>query len=484
MDSRDGRVLLMGAGGQAEIGGVGFSEARLGAMSSQSGGEEPTPVTASFFPVAVDSLDTQELELDLYLLHEGQRPVLYRSVGSTYSMADCRKLAEQGIQHLYVPTGQHRVFQRVMTERLVRAYEDPELGRAERCRIVRESCGKMIEDLMSFPHVEGIAETIGTMAARFSAWCVEDPDKFGYLLDMSEHDFYTTTHMVNVGVGCGLLCAELLGGDESCMRDVMQGGLIHDVGKRGVPADILNKEGKLTDEEWVMIRNHPTMGAELISRQEGITPVAIEMTRDHHERMDGRGYPAGLKAAQIGRFARLCAVVDVYDAMTSARPYRGAIPPCKVLESMREEAGTVLDAEMFRAWESVVKRLIQRDPERCVKDAAGIEVPKLRMLIPSSPKQAGVRQDVRVDAGEPADRACDLAVVLEWSGGQVGGRVTAILSTGGLRLVLGGSAPATERVRLSIEGREPVAALIRHRRYGPAGEPMIECELVRARKAG
>lgn len=474
----------MALGGQAEISMVGSSEVRLGASSPQPGGEEPTPATASFFPVAVDSLDAQELELDLYLLHDGQRPVLYRSIGSAYSMADCRKLAEQGIQHLYVPTVQHRVFQRVMTERLVRAYEDPELGRAERCRIVRDSCGKMIEDLMSFPHVEGIAETIGAMAGRFSAWCVEDPDKFGYLLDMSEHDFYTTTHMVNVGVGCGLLCAELLGGDESCMRDVMQGGLVHDVGKRGVPADILNKEGKLTDDEWVMIRNHPTMGVELLARQEGITPVAIEMTRDHHERMDGRGYPAGLKAAQIGRFARLCAVVDVYDAMTSARPYRGAIPPGKVLESMREEAGTVLDAEMFRAWESVVKRLIQRDPERCVKDAAGIEAPKLRMLIPSSPKQAVVRQEARAGSDDAADRVCDLPAVLRWTGGEIGARLTAVLAGGGLRLELDGMAPLTERVLLSIDGRDPVAAIIRQRRYGPSGEALIECELVRTRRAG
>lgn len=438
---------------------------------------------AAFFPVAVDSLDAHELELDLYLMHEGRQPVLYRSIGSAYSMADCVKLAERGVQQLYVPIAQHRVFQRVTVRRLVAAWEDPQLHRDERVRVVRACCGKMIEDLMGFPHVPGIARTIGRIADRFGDWCIQDRDRFGELMDMGEHDFEVVTHMLNVGMGCGMLCVELLGPKAPTLREVLQGGLVHDIGKRDLPAEILQKEGKLTDEEWTRLKTHPTAGLELLARQNGVSHTAIDITRDHHERLDGRGYPAGLHAAQIGPMARMCAVVDIYEAMASARPHRAGVPARRVLESMRAEVGTVIDRAAFEAWERVVERLIERDPGRCLPDRAGAETPRLRAIIPSAPKQAVVRHDPSEALLASRERACDLPVRVFGADGSddgVEGRLVAVSSAGGLRLVLGGSAPAGERVLVAIEGRPALAAWVRNRSFGPRGEPVLACELVGA----
>lgn len=452
---------------------------------------EPTTLSASFFPVAIDALDAQELELDLYLLHGEREPVLYRSVGSDYTMADCAKLATQGIKHLYVPTGQHRVFQRIMTQRAVRAYEDPALERAERCRIVRGSCAKLIEDLMTYPEVEGIAESIGEMAARFSAWCVEDEDRFSHLMDMSEHDFYTATHMVNVGVGCGMLAAELMGLDASApaLRDIVHGGLVHDVGKRTVAPETLNKEGKLTEFEWEQIRGHPLAGVAILTAQGVSGLTAIAMTRDHHERLDGHGYPAGLKASEIGVPARVCSVVDIFDAMTSARPYRGAIPPFRVLESMREEAGTVIDRSVFEAWSGVVERLVQRDPGRCVQDRPGLETPKLRMVIPSEPKQATLRPDAAGSPKAPREQACDVPVLVRFTPARTPegdhpfpGRVVQ-LGRGTLRLEFQTTARAGQTLRLEISGRPALDVVVRAHRYGPAGEAILDCVVLTGRRA-
>jgi hypothetical protein len=348
----------------------------------------------------------------------------------------------------------------------------------------------MIEDLMQFPSVGGIAETIGRMAGRFSDWCIQDEDKFSYLLDMSEHDFYTTTHMVNVGVGCGMLGVELLGPDSPMLQAIVQGGLIHDVGKRGVPAEVLNKEGKLTDEEWALIRAHPTNGVEILASQDGVEPTALEMTRDHHERLDGRGYPGGISGAEIGLPARICTVVDIYDALAAARPYRGPIPPVRVLESMREEAGTVIDRAVFEAWERVVLRMIAREPARCVPDQAGAQTPDLRALVPSCPKQAIPKASAPGPDLLGDLRPCDVEARLVLPGRaragtpapEVGVRLTG-LGHDVVRLETSTHLRPGEPVRVLVPGHATLDLVAGTHSFGPAGQMIVTCS-ARRRAAG
>lgn len=198
----------------------------------------------------------------------------------------------------------------------------------------------------------------------FSEWSEGSPQEFSYVLDMTAHDFYTTTHMVNVGVGCGMLARELRPGEPDLVRTIMEGGFLHDIGKRGVPEEILNKEGKPTPEEWELIRMHPVRGYDELKSRPGISPVILEMTRDHHEKLDGSGYPHGLRGSQISFAARVCAIVDIYDALTCARPYRGPTPPVKALQMMREDVGTKIDSDIFAVWESLIQRLLREDPAR------------------------------------------------------------------------------------------------------------------------
>ena len=417
---------------------------------------------AGFFPVPIDALRSDELGLDLYLVHGGRRPVLYRSTGSAYSLSDCTSLAERGVTHLYIPTAQHRVFQALVSKQLSEAYEDPALGRAERTRIVRGACGRMIEDFMYDPTLPGLCGTIVSMADRFSAWCTEDETKFGYLLDMSAHDFYTISHMVNVGVGCGLLGTELLGAEHPMVRDLVLGGLVHDVGKRGVPAEVLNKEGKLTDEEWVLIRGHPGAGAEILSAQEHPEPLAVEMTLSHHERLDGKGYPHGLVEAKIGLPARICAVVDVYDALTAARPYRGPIPPRTVLAKMREEVGAAFDGKVFGAWERVVERMLEADPGRAVPDDPHANAPSLAEILPT-PAAGGAPA-----RGESAAIPGGTVVVRRADGTGVAGELVD-RDFDGMTLLVAARFRAGEAVQLLEQGRKPWSAAFRSTRVSAEG---------------
>jgi HD-GYP domain-containing protein (c-di-GMP phosphodiesterase class II) len=128
------------------------------------------------------------------------------------------------------------------------------------------------------------------------------------------------------------------------------GGILHDLGKVGIHDAILNKPGKLTDEEFEIMKSHPLIGSQIIegiSFLEPVTPFILE----HHERFDGRGYPRGLKGNAISKEGRILAVADAFDAMTTDRPYRKALAARTAMDELLRVAGTQLDPDMVTAFE-------------------------------------------------------------------------------------------------------------------------------------
>ncbi len=136
--------------------------------------------------------------------------------------------------------------------------------------------------------------------------------------------------------------ARALGMNSQELVHVRRGALLHDIGKMGIPDSILLKPGPLTEQEWVVMRKHPTYARELLSPIEYLRP-ALDIPYAHHEKWDGTGYPRGLRAQEIPLAARAFAIVDVWDALSSDRPYRGAWEPGRVREHIRALAGTHFD---------------------------------------------------------------------------------------------------------------------------------------------
>jgi PAS domain S-box-containing protein/putative nucleotidyltransferase with HDIG domain len=139
-----------------------------------------------------------------------------------------------------------------------------------------------------------------------------------------------------------LKLADAAGMTEEELVHVRRGALLHDIGKMGIPDSILLKPDKLTEEEWEIMRRHPTFAYEMLSRIDYLRP-ALDIPYNHHEKWDGTGYPRGLKGEQIPRAARLFAIVDVWDALRSDRSYRKSWPREKVLEHIRSLSGTYFD---------------------------------------------------------------------------------------------------------------------------------------------
>jgi len=165
-------------------------------------------------------------------------------------------------------------------------------------------------------------------------------------------DPYTRGHSERVA-GLAQRLARRLGFSPSEARVVAQAGLLHDLGKIGIPESVLRKPGPLTGEEWALMREHPGVGARIVAPLEFFSEGAL-IIRHHHERQDGSGYPAGLAGGAIPLGARIVAVADVFDALTSERPYRRSLERKEALRRIEATAERLLDAGIV----SVFLRLV------------------------------------------------------------------------------------------------------------------------------
>lgn len=158
---------------------------------------------------------------------------------------------------------------------------------------------------------------------------IERRNNLVQLTDIRLHDTYTFAHSVNVAILSAML-GVLNGFNQKDLQLLTMGAMLHDTGKIDTPSEILNKPGRLTEMEFDTIKQHPANGALRIMELQDKLPWAstlASIAAEHHEHINGKGYPRGLKGGQINRFARLVAIADVYDALTSVRPYKKAYPP-------------------------------------------------------------------------------------------------------------------------------------------------------------
>lgn len=168
------------------------------------------------------------------------------------------------------------------------------------------------------------------------------------------HDYYTYTHVTNVAVYC-LVLAEALGiRSQKELSAIAVGALLHDVGKRMIPVSLLNKTGPLTPEERTLINEHPTAGFKELCRLEHLSREQLMMVYQHHERLDGKGYPCGITEEEILPWSRICCVADVYDAITSHRAYHRPMPVAEAAAYLVRHAGTTFDKDMVACWISKV----------------------------------------------------------------------------------------------------------------------------------
>ena len=186
------------------------------------------------------------------------------------------------------------------------------------------------------------AETmVGTVALHLSA----NPDAFSSVVEMMNSSFDLYNHSVNVCT-YSVALGDQTGLSKTDVLTLGMAALVHDVGMTRVPARIVNKPSLLTEQEMAVIRQHPDWGAELVGSVDSQRARVAEVVRRHHERIDGQGYPRGLRGSQIDTLTRALTVANVYDSLTSVRPQRPAMQPYQALDTMRRMGGQ-MDPDLF-----------------------------------------------------------------------------------------------------------------------------------------
>jgi HD-GYP domain-containing protein (c-di-GMP phosphodiesterase class II) len=328
-------------------------------MANSTGQTISTAIRASDLrPMRTSTLKCHpDLQWDLYIVSDPRSaPLLFRSAGIPSTNDDLAKLEQRGIQDLYLTGQDFEACSRKLRENLEGLLQRDDIPVEHRCGLLQEAVAVEVEKSFCLIQVNSAVDCSQEIGKMLAGVVGDDDALPAALFGVMRHDFYTFTHITNVA-SYGLMLAKNLGiSDATELNAIAVGGLLHDVGKRHIPACILNKPSRLTAEEFEVIKAHPQRGYEDVCERDDLRFDQLMMIYQHHERVDGGGYPVGLVGDEIHPWARLCAVVDVFDAITSARPYRKAVDVDKVLEIMDKDAGKHLDKEMVRCWKSMMQQ--------------------------------------------------------------------------------------------------------------------------------
>jgi putative nucleotidyltransferase with HDIG domain len=191
---------------------------------------------------------------------------------------------------------------------------------------------------LDLPHAELVVE-------RMTESVLRNKDALVSLSRIKNKDEYTYLHSLSVAALC-ISFGHYLGLEPHVIKALGLGGLLHDIGKLRVPDALLNKPGPLTEAEWEVMRTHVTQGQRILEDCSGMEETSICVCQHHHERLDGTGYPAGLRGEQISKAGQIAAIVDIYDALCSERCYKHALPPTVALRKLFEWSNYYLDRSL------------------------------------------------------------------------------------------------------------------------------------------
>jgi putative nucleotidyltransferase with HDIG domain len=265
-----------------------------------------------------------------------------------------QKIIDYGIREIYIDTDKGNDVGGAPTEHAVKQEIQTEINRIVAPEKISSNTVSVEEEIVKAKEIKNKAkETIHSIMEDIKFGKPMKTDEVGQVVDnmidsifrnqdalislvrIKGKDEYTYMHSVSVGV-LMISLGKHLGFEMQLLKEAGVGAMLHDVGKMIVPQVVLNKEGKLTENEFEMIKKHAEYGRMILEQTHGITDIAITMAAQHHERMDGTGYPLGLKGDEISYCSRAVAIADVYDAMTSMRCYHDKYLPGEVLKKLYE----------------------------------------------------------------------------------------------------------------------------------------------------
>jgi putative nucleotidyltransferase with HDIG domain len=289
----------------------------------------------------------ERTNFDIYLEKEcGMGTVLYRHAELPFTEEARRRLHDNDVNRLWVREDQGEAFREYVNSHLGAIAADRNVPPAEKARFLYTAAQDVVHALIQEARLDEALPRSEEVAVTVAHFLYSEDHAFHHMLGVASQDYYTYTHSVNVFV-FSVALAERLGYSEAEVRAFAHGALVHDLGKSKVSRDIINCKGKLSQDQWVLMKQHPRYGYEILRERGCRDPIVLDVTLHHHEKLNGSGYPDGLRGGEISPWVRICTVADIFDALTTRRSYKEAVPSFPGLKLMQEEMMEEIDPDVF-----------------------------------------------------------------------------------------------------------------------------------------
>jgi HD-GYP domain-containing protein (c-di-GMP phosphodiesterase class II) len=309
----------------------------------------------SFRPVNIEFLAKGAGEsFDIFLQSDSETFVKFASTDPKHQDKVLRLLEEGEIdQEFYIREEDLFKYYQYATQSLRSVMNNPKVPLETKTKKIYEVSQGAMKEFFSYNASTKILESSEEVMDMMED-CLSTADAgFAGISQITSKDYYTHTHSVNVGLYC-MTFGTKVGLPKDDVKQLGLGGMLHDVGKSKIDTALINKNGKLNDEEFERMKSHSPMGAEMLTGMCCYKDSVINMAGQHHEKFKGGGYPQGLAGDEISMHARICKIMDVYDALTTRRSYKKALNVMETLTIMTKQMANDFDPKLLELFIKVM----------------------------------------------------------------------------------------------------------------------------------
>lgn len=307
---------------------------------------------------AVRALEQQEgSDFEVFLPgSNNDGPLLYRRAGAGLVQPDFERLAESGGSFVYVRAEDFHRCEETLENKLREIVANPHITPADKAEIVHSTGTTVARDITNGPVESDDLARASNLVDGMIGCVLGDERIAARLLQMADHERTTASHMFVVGTLAVMLGAQVYGDDQEMLKELGIAGMLHDLGKLSIDSTILNKDSPLTREELALLHQHPIESVRLIGDDPQVSPLARHMILQHHERVDGQGYPIGVSGTDLLRGSRLLCIVDSFHALIGRRCYRASVTPIDANRVLSTQANRQFDADLLACWTALCER--------------------------------------------------------------------------------------------------------------------------------
>jgi HD-GYP domain-containing protein (c-di-GMP phosphodiesterase class II) len=304
--------------------------------------------TTSYIPIDEHTIRDEALQsFDVFFKTSEGKMVLYCASGEVVKDSVRESIKNHNLNYLYILKKDKIYYDLYLEEVLPNILSDPEIITFAKTKTTYDSIMNTTRLLFESPKADIIQRYKKTIYNTMD-FVIKDNEALQNLISMTTFDFSVYNHSINVGIFSIGLTKELLGDNpDHNLAEMAAGFFLHDIGKCKISPNLLNKRGPLSQVEWKIMKKHPEEGCIILNKNNALSEEAEIILSQHHERYSGNGYPKGLERDQIHIYAKICSIADVFDGLTSFRPFRKKYSSFKALTIMKNEMYRDFDPEFF-----------------------------------------------------------------------------------------------------------------------------------------